>query len=102
MPKSLNAQEIISFINTTKNAVIATIKKDGSSHTAQSPLTYVDGTLYTYADPHSANYKNLKRDGRAAVVIPDNSKTVFIEGIVIEIGQANQFIDTLLKKFFLK
>ena len=63
MPQTMKAQEAKDFINEQKSGVLATVRKDGSPHTAWNPIAFVAGKLYTYADPHSVFYKNFKRDG---------------------------------------
>ena len=99
MPSTLTAGEVIDFMNEKENAaIIATVRRDGSPHTAWNPIAYVEGKLYTYADPHSVCYKNLKRDGRVSVVITAGSKAVFIQGEGKEVGQVNKLIDTLLER----
>jgi uncharacterized pyridoxamine 5'-phosphate oxidase family protein len=96
MPKRLAAREVVSFINHEKNAVFATSRKDGFPHTAWNPIVYVDKKLYTYADPNSVFYRNLKRDGRVALAITSGNKAVFIEGVSREVAQVRSVIDTLL------
>ena len=99
MPRTMTAEEVIGFVNEKKNAaIIATVRKDGSPHTAWNPIAYVDGKLYTYADPHSTCYKNLKREGRVSVAVTGGSKAVFIQGEAEEAGQVSKMIDTLLAR----
>jgi len=47
MPRTMTAEEVIGFINEKRNATIATVREDGSPHTAWSPTVCVDGELYT-------------------------------------------------------
>lgn len=96
MPKTMTANEIVSFVNAEKSAVIATVRKNGSPHAAWNPIAYVDEKLYTYGDPNSAFYKNVKRDGRVALTITSGNKAAFIEGRAVEIARVNEVIDTLL------
>jgi uncharacterized pyridoxamine 5'-phosphate oxidase family protein len=98
IPKTMTAQEVIDFINVTRNGIVATIRKDGSPHTAWNPVAYVEDKLYTYADPNSVCYRNLHRDGRVSVAIALGSKAVFVEGEAKEVGQVSKMIDTLLAK----
>ena len=76
----MTADEVVPFINGERNAIIATVRKDGSPHSAWNPIAYVENKLYTYADPHSVCYTNLQRDGRVALAITSGGKAVFIEG----------------------
>jgi hypothetical protein len=97
----MTAEEVISLVNDRSSAaIIATIRGDGSPHTAWNPIAYVDGSLYTYSDPHSVCYKNLKRDGRLSVAITGGDKAVFIQGTAKETGRVNELIDTLLARIF--
>lgn len=96
MPKRMTAKEIVSFINEGKSAVLATVRKDGSPHTAWSPVAFVGGKLYTYGDPSSAFYKNVKRDGRMSMAVTSEDSAVFIEGNAIEIAPVSKSIDGLL------
>lgn len=74
MPKTMKAREAIDFINEQKSGVFATVRKDKSPHAAWNPAAFVSGKHYTYADPHSVFYKNLKRDRRVSVAITSGSK----------------------------
>jgi uncharacterized pyridoxamine 5'-phosphate oxidase family protein len=97
MPKTLSAPEVVSFINEKKNAIIATVRKNGSPHTAWNPVAYANAKLYAYGDPNSAFYKNAKRDGRVSLAIASGDKAVFIEGSAVEIAKVNEVIGTLLE-----
>lgn len=96
MPNSMSADEIVLFINAAGSAVIATVRENASPHTAWNPIAYVDEKLYTYGDPSSVFYKNVKRDGRVSLAITSGGKAAFIEGRAIEVAKVNQVIDTLL------
>ncbi|MGI0079102.1 MAG: pyridoxamine 5'-phosphate oxidase family protein [Nitrososphaerales archaeon] len=98
MPETMTPKEVIDFINATRNGIIATVRKDGSPHAAWNPVAYVEDKLYTYADPHSVCYSNLRRDGRVSVAIASGDKAVFMEGEADEVGQVSKLIDTLLSK----
>jgi uncharacterized pyridoxamine 5'-phosphate oxidase family protein len=98
MPKTMNAEEIIAFINRQKNAIIATTRKNGFPHTAWNPVAYVNQKLYTYADPNSVFFKNLNRDGRVSLAIASGSRALFIEGRAEEVGKISNLIDSLLAK----
>ena len=96
MPRTMTPDEVVSFINAGKSAVIATVRKNGSPHTAWSPVAYVEQKLYTYGDPNSVFYKNVKRDGRIAIAITSGEGAVFIEGSAMEVAPVKNSIDGLL------
>lgn len=96
MPKTMTAEEVVSFINAGKSAIVATVRKNGSPHTAWTPIAYVEHRLYTYGDPKSVFYKNVKRDGRIAISITSDGSAVFIEGNAKEITPVSEAINGLL------
>lgn len=96
MPKTMIASEVVSFVNAANSAIIATVRKNGSPHSAWNPIAYVDEKLYTYGDPNSAFYRNVKRDSRVAIAITSGGSAVFIEGEAVEIAKLNTVIHTLL------
>lgn len=96
MPKSMAAEEVISFINEESSGIVATTRKDGSPHVAWNPLAYADDKLYTYADPHSVCYRNLSRDRRVSVAIISRDRAVFVDGEAEEVGRVSKLVDTLL------
>jgi nitroimidazol reductase NimA-like FMN-containing flavoprotein (pyridoxamine 5'-phosphate oxidase superfamily) len=98
MPKTMTATEVVSFINGGKSAVIATVRKNGSPHTAWNPIAYIEEKLYTYGDPSSVFYKNAKRGGQVAIAVTSGDKAVFIEGRTVEVAKINKVIETLLSK----
>jgi hypothetical protein len=102
MPNAMTTREVVDFINEKRNsAIVATVRKDGSPHAAWNPIAFVDEKLYTYADPSSVCYKNMKRDGRVSVAITGKSDAIFVQGEAREVGRVNQLIDTLLAGIFL-
>jgi uncharacterized pyridoxamine 5'-phosphate oxidase family protein len=101
MPNTMTGNEAAAFINDKGNsAIVATVRKNGSPHTAWNPIAFVDERLYTYADPSSVCYKNMKRDGRVSVAITGKSDAIFIQGEASDVGKVNQSIDTLLARIF--
>ena len=98
MPKSMTADEVIRLINEKPGAIVATVRKDGSPHTAWNALAYVDDRLYTYAHPHSVCYRNLKRDRRVSAAVISGDKAVFMDGEANEVGQVSKLFDTLLAR----
>jgi uncharacterized pyridoxamine 5'-phosphate oxidase family protein len=98
MPQTMTAREAISFINQERNAIIATVKRNGSPHVAWNPLAYVDDKLYTYADPNSVCFKNLIRNGKVSLAITSGNKAVFIEGESNKVGEVNKMIGTVLAR----
>jgi uncharacterized pyridoxamine 5'-phosphate oxidase family protein len=100
MPKSMTAQEVVDFVNEERNGIIATMKKDGSPHTAWNPVAYVDDKLYFYSDPRSLCYRNLIRDGRLSMAIASGNRAVFVEGGSKEVGQVRALVDTVMTRIF--
>ncbi len=99
MPTTMNAEEVVDFINQqVKDGVVATVRSDGSPHTAWNPVAYVEGKLYTYADPQSVCYKNLHRDGRVSFATTSGGKAVYLEGEAKEVGRVCEMVDSLLAR----
>ena len=82
----MTPNEVVAFINAGKSAVIATVRKNGSPHTAWCQVAYVEDKLYTYGDPNTVFYKNVKREGRIAIAITSGDSAVFIKGIATEVA----------------
>ncbi len=101
MPRAMTAEEVRSLMNGRKGTVIvATVRKDGSPHTAYTPVACVGGSMYTYADPRSVCYRNLRRDGRLSAAVIGGSGFVFVEGRAAEVGRVCDLVDTLVARIF--
>ncbi|HKW05622.1 MAG TPA: pyridoxamine 5'-phosphate oxidase family protein [Nitrososphaerales archaeon] len=100
MPGTMTAEEVIEFVNEQRNAIIATVRKNGAPHTAWNPVAYVDNALYAYADPASVCYRNLVGSRRASLAVALGNRAIFIEGIAKEKARVNEVIGTLLAKIF--
>ncbi len=101
MPRPMNAEETVALINDRgRSAIVATLRKDGSPHSSWNPVAYVDGELYTYADPRSVCYRNLKRDPRISIAISSGSEAAFIQGKAVEVGRVSELLDGVVKAIF--
>ena len=94
----MNAQEVVSLINKEKSVILATVRKNVSPHISWSPVAYVDGKLYTYGDPQSIFYKNVKRDCRVSVAITSGNRPVFIEEDLYEVASVKEIMQSLLAR----
>lgn len=81
----MTTEEIDSFLQGSRHAIVSTIRRDGSSQL--SPVWYLheDGVIYMFVPVASVKYRNLKRDPRIGICIdggfPD-FRAVMMYGIV--------------------
>jgi len=63
-------------------ATLATLRKDGSPHTAPVWYRYQDGAFFVLTDAGSQKHKNIMRDPRAELCIDDRERAPFHTVIV--------------------
>ena len=88
--KTMNVDQVEEFLQAPRNAVMGTIRKDGSSQLSAIWFTMRDGKLCTTIDNNSAKYYNIRRDPRVVVCVnaahPD-ARSVTIFGTAELLGQ---------------
>ncbi len=77
----MNRAEAVRFLRTHKQAVIATIKRDGRPQLSNVLVVYKDGELWVSIAETRAKYHNLRRDNRVTVLVNGDS---FWQYLVVE------------------
>ena len=78
-----NFEKIKTFLEKQRIAVVATIKKDGSSQLSPNWYIYLDDSIYISTTKNRAKYWNVSRDNRVSLCIysePLASDYVILEG----------------------
>lgn len=88
MPPAPVPPEVADFLARPNNAVIATLRRDGSPHSTATWYDWVDGRILTNLDDIRPRLGWMKRDGRVAMTMIDPEtfyRHVSIMGTVSEI-----------------
>src|SRR6266513_6310416 len=62
-------ERMLDFIRQQKSAIVCTVRKDGSSHTARVTAGVVDGKLWISGTQNRVRTKHLRANPRASVAI---------------------------------
>jgi PPOX class probable F420-dependent enzyme len=98
----LNDPGVSELLEQPNHAVLSTINKDGSVHSAVVWLNTEDGKLAVNSSRGRAWPTNLERDPRATLVVLDQGNPyeyVEIKGRAQEADGAEEHIDTLAQKY---
>ena len=68
-PTSMTEVQIEQYLAEPRNAVMGTIRKDGSPQLSAVWFVYRDGKMYTNLYNSSAKYFNIKRDPRVVICV---------------------------------
>ncbi|HUZ08966.1 MAG TPA: PPOX class F420-dependent oxidoreductase [Acidimicrobiales bacterium] len=101
---SMTSQEVMAFLNSApaRTGIVATTREDGSPHAA--PVWYVvdeDGSVLFNTGARSVKGRNLRREGRAALCVDDETPPyafVTIEGpvaITEELDEVRRWATTI-------
>ena len=66
---NMTAEQVEQFMSEPRNAVMGTIRKDGSPQLSAIWFLYREGKLYSYLYNSSAKYFNIRRDPRVTVCV---------------------------------
>src|SRR5438874_2579922 len=90
---TVNRDEALTFLQQHKQAVLATIGKDGRPQLTNVLVVYKDGRLVASITETRVKYRNLQHDPRVTVLIQGDS---FWEFLVVEgIGTMTSMPDAL-------
>ena len=81
MSATLNSQQL-KHVQKPYIATLATLRKDGSPHTAPVWYRYEDGAFLVLTDEGSQKHKNIMRDARVELCIDDRERAPFHTVIV--------------------
>src|SRR4051794_1179549 len=98
----LNAPDVSELLRKPNHAVLSTINKDGSVHSAVVWLNTEDGNVAINSARGRAWPTNLERDPRATLVVLNEQNPyeyVEIRGRASEAEGADEHIDTLAQKY---
>ena len=88
-PASMTPEQVDQFLSEPRNAVMGTIRKDGSPQLSAVWFIYREGKLYSTVYNSSAKYFNIRRNPKVAVCVnaahPD-ARSVTIYGTAELIG----------------
>ncbi len=88
-PVSMTPEQVDQFLSEPRNAVMGTIRKDGSPQLSAVWFIYREGKLYSSVYNSSAKYFNIRRNPKVAVCVnaahPD-ARSVTIYGTAELIG----------------
>jgi PPOX class probable F420-dependent enzyme len=92
---TLATPQVEEFLTAQRNAIVATLKRDGMPQLSPVWYLYDQGTLYVSIRTETAKYHNLKRDPRLSICIdggPGDFRSVTAYGTadLIEPGEARQ------------
>ena len=97
-PVNMTDEQIDEFLRTPRNAVMGTIRKDGSPQLSAIWFIMREGKLCTTIYNSSAKYYNIKRDPRVVVCVnaphPD-ARSVTIFGTAELLGQESDIYDKI-------
>jgi PPOX class probable F420-dependent enzyme len=99
---NLNDPRVSELLAMPNHAVLSTINKDGSVHSAVVWLNVEDGAVAINSARGRAWPTNLERDPRATLIVlneQDPYEYVEIKGRAAEAEGADEHIDTLAQKF---
>lgn len=81
MAEALSARQR-RFVEKPRIAVLATVRADGSPHTAPVWFRYEDGAFKVLTDRGSRKHRNIERDARVELCIDDRERPPFHTVIV--------------------
>ena len=93
--ESWTAEQVIEFVNTQRNATVATVNSSGQPHAAVVIAASVSDSIYFTVTPKSVLARNLAANDRIALSVCDSQHAIMGQGKAVRVGTAPELGDLI-------